>query len=55
MPRKRVVRKERGVFEKVPGSYIWWIRYKVQGVTHREKVGRHGDAIMLDKERRCRL
>jgi hypothetical protein len=24
MPRK-VVRKERGVFEKVPGSDIWWI------------------------------
>lgn len=28
MPRK-VVRKERGVYEKVPGSGIWWIRFKV--------------------------
>lgn len=27
MPRK-VVRKERGVFEKEPGSDIWWIRFK---------------------------
>ena len=46
MPRK-VVRKERGVFEKVPGSDIWWIRFKVDGVEHREKVGRRGDAIKL--------
>jgi len=27
MPRK-VVLKERGVFEKEPGSNIWWIRSK---------------------------
>jgi hypothetical protein len=27
MPRK-VVRKERGIFEKEPGSGLWWIRYK---------------------------
>jgi hypothetical protein len=40
MPRKKVVRKERCVFEKVPGSDIWWIRYKVEGVEPREKVGR---------------
>jgi site-specific recombinase XerD len=52
MPRK-VVRKERGVFEKVPGSGIWWIRYKVQGVTHREKVGRRGDAVDLYKLRKA--
>jgi len=48
MPRK-VVRKERGVFEKEPGSGIWWIRFKVNGVEHREKVGRRGDAIKLYK------
>jgi hypothetical protein len=52
MPRK-VVRKERGVFEKVPGSDIWWIRYKVAGVEHREKVGRRGDAIKLYKIRKA--
>ena len=42
---RKMVRKERGVFEKVPGSDIWWIRFKVDGVEHREKVGRRGDAI----------
>ncbi len=52
MPRK-VVRKERGVFEKVPGSDIWWIRFKVGGVEHREKVGRRGDAIKLYKIRKA--
>jgi site-specific recombinase XerD len=48
-----MVRKERGVFEKVSGSGVWWIRYKVQGVTHREKVGRRGDAVDLYKLRRA--
>jgi len=52
MPRK-VVRKERGVFEKMPGSDIWWIRFKVAGVEHREKVGRRGDAIKLYKIRKA--
>lgn len=52
MPRK-VVRKERGVFEKIAGSDIWWIRYKVQGIEHREKVGRRGDAAKLYKLRRA--
>jgi len=46
MPR-RIERKERGVFEKEPGSGIWWIRYKINGVERREKVGRRGDAIKL--------
>jgi hypothetical protein len=31
MLRRKVVRKERGVFGKVPGSEIWWIRYYVDG------------------------
>jgi hypothetical protein len=52
MPR-RVTRKEKGVFEKVPGSEIWWIRYKIAGVEHREKVGRRGDAINLYKIRKA--
>src|ERR1017187_4807741 len=30
MPRK-VARKEGGVFEKGPGSDIWWIRFNVAG------------------------
>ena len=53
MPRRRVVRKERGVFEKVPGSGIWWIRYIVDGREHREKVGRQGDAVDLYRVRRA--
>lgn len=52
MPRK-VVRKERGIFEKEPGSGIWWIRYKIDGVERREKVGRRGDAIRLYQLRRA--
>ena len=31
MPRK-VVRKERGISEKEPGSGIWWVRYKIDGI-----------------------
>lgn len=46
MPRK-VIRKERGIFEKESGSGIWWIRYKIDGVERRENVGRRGDAIKL--------
>jgi hypothetical protein len=48
-----VVRKERGVFEKVPGSDIWWIRFKDAGVEHREKVARRGDVIKLYKIRKA--
>jgi hypothetical protein len=36
-------------FEKIPGSDLWWIRFKVDGMEHREKVGRRGDAIKLYK------
>jgi len=41
MPRK-IAKKERGLFEKVPGSGIWWIRYEIAGIERREKVGRRG-------------
>jgi len=44
-----------GVFEKLPGSDIWWIRFKVDGIEHREKVGRRGDAIKLYKIRKADL
>ena len=43
----RTVAKVRGVFEKDPGSGIWWIRYHVDGKPKREKVGRRSDAIAL--------
>ncbi len=32
--------RQRGIFEKLPGSGIWWIRYADQfGRIHREKIG----------------
>src|SRR5215469_5247836 len=46
-------KKERGVYEKVPGSGIWWIRYKTSGIEHREKVGRRGNAINLYRIRKA--
>jgi hypothetical protein len=39
MPRKR--KPVRGLWERDPGSEIWWIRYRVDGVLKREKVGTH--------------
>jgi site-specific recombinase XerD len=45
--------KNRGVFEKVPGSGIWWIRYQdSQGILRREKAGRQSDAIALVGKKR---
>jgi integrase len=32
---------------------VWWIRYKVSGQLHREKVGRRGDAIDLYRIRKA--
>jgi hypothetical protein len=31
----------RGVWERRVGCDIWWIRYRVEGVLKREKVGTH--------------
>ncbi len=42
----------RGVYEKVKGSGIWWIRFTdAKGNYHREKVGRRSDAITLYNKR----
>jgi len=46
VPRKELPRAT-GVWEKVPGSGVWWIRYRVDGKLKREKVGRRDDAIAL--------
>jgi integrase len=54
MPRKEIP-KSTGVFEKVSGSGVWWIRYRDQGQLHREKVGRRQDAIDLYKLRKAEL
>ncbi len=42
MPKQR--KPVRGVWEREAGSDIWWIRYRVDGVLKREKVGTHGAA-----------
>jgi hypothetical protein len=42
------MRKVRGVFEKAPGSGIWWIRYAdANGKIRREKAGRKSDSLAL--------
>lgn len=44
----------RGIWEKLPGSGIWWIHYvDAEGKRHREKVGRKGDAIRLYHQRKA--
>jgi len=49
--RKR--RNPRGVFEKVPGSGEWWIRYvDASGRYRREKAGTKGAAIDLVRKRK---
>lgn len=50
---ERKARRVRGVYEKVPGSGIWWIRYlDAQGRLRREKAGNKGMAIKLVDKRR---
>ena len=45
--------KVRGVFEKVPGSNVWWIQYyDSAGRRRREKIGRKSTAIKLVEKRR---
>lgn len=50
MPRKR--EPIRGLWEREPGSDIWWIRYRVDGVLKREKVGSWGAAKDLLNKRK---
>jgi integrase len=45
--------KQRGIFEKVPGSGVWWIRYFDQfGKKRREKAGTKSVAIKLYGKRK---
>jgi integrase len=52
---RKVETKVRGVYEREAGSGVWWICYKQDGVRHREKVGRRGDAIALYQQRKSAL
>jgi integrase len=44
---------QRGIFEKFPGSAVWWIRYvDAQGRLRREKAGTKSAAILLYRKRK---
>ena len=45
----------RGVYERDPGSGVWWIQYKQGSIRKREKVGRRSDAIALYHQRKTEL
>jgi site-specific recombinase XerD len=50
---KKKSRNARGVFEKVPGSDVWWIRFiDARGRFRREKAGTKGMAIDLYRKRK---
>ncbi len=54
MPRK-IEKKEREVFEKVPGSDIWWIRYQdAEGREYRRRLAFAGTpSSFTNSENRC--
>jgi integrase len=48
--------KARGVYEKEPGSGIWWVRYAdANGKIRRERVGNKGAAIKLYQKRKTEI
>ncbi len=53
MARQKEEEKVRGIFERPAGSGVWWVVYYADGVRHREKVGRQGDAIKLYQIRKA--
>lgn len=51
--RARAGKPDRGIFEKIPGSSIWFIRYvDAQGRYRREKAGTWGNADKLLTKRK---
>jgi hypothetical protein len=48
-----MTKQQRGIFEKVPGSGVWWIRYTdCEGAYHREKVGSKSSATKAYHKRK---
>ncbi len=48
--------KQRGVFEKLPGTGVYWIRYADStGRIHREKAGTKSTALMLYRKRKTEI
>ena len=52
---KEKSRKQRGIFERPPGSGVWWINYYENGKQRREKVGRKSAAIDLYRKRKTEI
>jgi len=51
--KKKNVKKIRGVYEKIPGSGVWWIQYfDARGRRRREKAGTKSAAISLYSKRK---
>ncbi len=55
MAKRKAPAKVRGVYERDPGSGIWWICYKQGHIRKREKVGSRGNAITLYQQRKTEL
>ena len=52
-PLRKKTRSVRGVFEKVPGTGVWWIRYAdAMGRIRREKAGPKSSALVLYRKRK---
>ena len=51
--KKKTGRRQEGLFERPPGSGVWWINYYVNGKQHREKAGRRSDAVALYQKRKA--
>ena len=56
MPRKPKEQKHKGVYQKIKGSGIWWIRYVgLDGKRRTECIGNFGDAANLYEERKAAI
>lgn len=52
---RKTVKKARGIYEKVPGSGVWWIRYSDGKRIRREKVGTRQNAIDFYHKRKSQV
>jgi site-specific recombinase XerD len=56
MPRGREAAKVRGVYEKITGSGVWWIRYSdAMGRIRRERSGSKSAALTLYRKRKTEV
>ncbi len=54
--KRQGMRNDRGIFERVPGSGVWWVRYADErGKIHREKVGPKGLARKVYEKRKTEV